>query len=52
MPNIQVYDGEWKDNKKNGRGTLRYSDGDVYDGEFKDGLKHGRGTFRYANGKV
>ncbi len=31
-----MYDGEWKDDRKNGRGKLIWADGDVYDGEWKD----------------
>ena len=39
------------DNRE-GRGTLRYANGDVYEGEYKEGKKEGRGTMRYANGSV
>ena len=28
-----VYDGEWRENKKNGRGVYRYADGDLYEGK-------------------
>ena len=33
-----------------GRGTMRYADGDVYEGEWKADKKEGRGTYRFANG--
>ena len=29
------YEGEWKDNKKNGRGIFTWVDGKKYDGEWK-----------------
>jgi hypothetical protein len=37
--NGDVYDGEWFDNKRRGRGTLKYSDGTVYDGDWRDNEK-------------
>ena len=36
-----VYDGAWKDDKKEGTGTLTYKDGDSYEGTFKDDKIHG-----------
>ena len=33
-----VYNGEWKDSKKNGFGVQVFSDGSVYKGEWKDGV--------------
>jgi len=46
------YDGEWKDNKLNGKGVMKYNDGAEYDGEFLNGKKHGRGavTCDWVNG--
>ena len=38
------YEGEWKDGKMHGQGTMIYSDGGNYKGEWKDGNKHGQGT--------
>lgn len=29
-----MYSGEWKDNKKHGKGKFSYSNGDVYEGHF------------------
>ena len=31
-----IYDGQWEEDKKNGRGELHYSNGDYYEGEFVD----------------
>ncbi len=46
------YEGEFKDDKKHGRGVYRYTSGAVYEGEFKDDKRHGRGVYRYASGDV
>lgn len=35
-----------------GKGRLRYADGEVYEGEFKANLYHGKGKLEYANGDV
>ena len=50
--NGDVYDGEWKDDKKHGKGIRRWADGDVYDGEYKDGKRHGKGIYRNAEGAI
>ena len=47
-----VYEGEWKAGKKEGRGTIWHANGGVYEGEFKAGNMEGHGTFRYATGDV
>ena len=50
--NKDVYDGEWKNDRKEGRGTMNYHNGDVYEGEFSKGKLHGKGTYTYAAGDV
>ena len=35
--------------ERQGRGTARYTHGDVYEGEWGAGKREGRGTYRYAN---
>ena len=47
--NKEEYVGEWKDNKKNGQGTLTWPDGEKYIGEFKDDKPNGKGTLIYTN---
>lgn len=42
-----VYEGEWMDDAKNGRGTLTKPNGDVFEGNWKDNMKHGHGTYYY-----
>ena len=44
------YVGEWKDNKKNGQGTLFHSSGNKYVGEFKDNQRNGQGTNTWVSG--
>ena len=36
--------------KKNGQGTVTYSDGCIYVGEYKDGERHGQGTLTLPDG--
>jgi hypothetical protein len=47
-----IYEGEWKDRKYYGQGTLTYPDGDKYVGEWVDGKKHGYGTMTHSNGNI
>ena len=42
--------GEWKNDKKNGHGTLTLVNGTKYVGEIKDNKRNGKGTFTSANG--
>jgi len=46
----EKYVGEFKDNKRNGQGTITLSNGNKYVGEFKDGKFNGQGTFTSASG--
>jgi len=43
-PNGDVYVGEWKDGRKNGKGIMTYANGDTYDGNWVDGNKEGQGV--------
>lgn len=44
------YDGQWREDKKNGVGAFDYPSGDKYEGEWTDNLRDGKGTFRRSNG--
>ena len=44
------YEGEWKDEKKDGKGKFCYSNGDIYEGGFLDNQKHGFGIYKWADG--
>jgi hypothetical protein len=46
----EYYEGEWKEDKMEGRGVYHYSNGDIYDGEWKDNLHHGSGTYYFTDG--
>jgi hypothetical protein len=43
-PNGDVYVGDWKDGRKNGKGTMTYRNGDTYVGNWVNGNKEGQGT--------
>lgn len=47
----RVYDGQWKDNRKNGKGKLTMPEG-VFEGDFTDGHMEGKGTLRWNDGRV
>jgi hypothetical protein len=50
-PNGDVYEGDFLDGIREGRGVYRYgSNGDKYDGEWRQNRKHGIGKMTY-NGK-
>jgi hypothetical protein len=44
------YEGEFKNDRKNGKGTLTYESGSIYEGEFVDDQRTGKGVLYYANG--
>ena len=45
-----IYNGEYKDDKRQGKGTYSWPNGDKYVGEWKDDIRHGHGTFTLATG--
>ncbi|CAG9325412.1 unnamed protein product [Blepharisma stoltei] len=47
-----VYIGEWRDEKRDGRGKLVLSNGDTHDGEFKLDKRHGIGLSTWASGDI
>ena len=46
------YEGEYQNNKFNGRGIYKFKNGDIYDGYFKDGMRHGHGIYTWGNNKA
>ena len=46
--NGNQYEGEYKDDKRNGHGVLTYPDGEQYEGEWKDDKMNGYGVYTYA----
>ena len=47
-----VYEGEYKASKMDGRGIYRFSNGDVYEGEFKTDKREGHGKYVWASGAI
>jgi hypothetical protein len=45
------YQGEWKDNKKEGYGIQQYATGDKYEGQWCQGRRHGEGVLWSPSGK-
>jgi len=48
--NGNTYDGEWKNNKKNGQGTYVWPSGREYIGAWKNGDRAGQGTMTVSDG--
>ena len=46
------YLGDFKNNKKHGKGTYFWKNGNKYIGEWKNDKLHGTGTLTYKNGKI
>ena len=40
-----MYEGQWRQGKKHGKGKLTWPDGKNYEGRFVDDKPHGLGTF-------
>jgi 1-phosphatidylinositol-4-phosphate 5-kinase len=47
-----VYSGNWKTGKLDGRGNLNWANGDHFSGCLSNGLRHGFGVYRCVNGDV
>ena len=44
------YEGEWKNDKRDGKGILIFPNGDRYEGDFKEDKQEGKGIYYYKNG--
>jgi hypothetical protein len=44
-----TYNGDWRANKRHGRGVMQFISGAIYDGEFQDDVPCGRGVLTIAN---
>ena len=49
-PDGRKYEGEYKDDKKDGEGIYTWPDGKKYDGGWKDSKQHGEATFTNTKG--
>ena len=45
-----MYEGEYKEDERHGRGTWRAANGDMWVGGYEVGAKEGVGTWLYADG--
>ena len=50
--NGDIYNGNWSQNKKQGKGEMIYKNGDKYKGNWKNDVKHGEGIMKYSNGQI
>ena len=49
MTNNNIYEGQWVDGVKNGRGVYyEASSGTIYNGEWKDGKRDGYGLLKFS----
>jgi hypothetical protein len=48
----KIYEGQWKDNKMNGKGVFRWPDGRKYEGEFANDKRNGFGILELGDGRV
>ena len=51
LTSCEKYVGEYKDGKRNGQGTITWSDGKKYVGEWKNGKRNGQGTQTWLDGR-
>ena len=47
----RAYEGEWKNNKMDGKGDFSWADGRKYSGEYVDDKKQGYGVFQWPDGR-
>jgi hypothetical protein len=47
-----VYEGEFKDSRRDGQGTMRYASGNIYTGGFRKDRREGVGTYCFADGRA
>lgn len=47
-----MYEGEKKNDLRNGKGKFFYADGGMYDGDWHQGRMHGRGRLFYPSGAL
>ena len=50
--NGNKYEGNFDDDKINGKGIFYYNNGNKYNGNFKNGKFNGNGIFSYYNGDI
>ena len=46
-----MFEGAYREGKKNGKGVITFQNGDIFEGEWKNDMLVGEGTFKYPNGE-
>ncbi len=46
--NGDVYEGEWVNDEKDGKGVYKYANQDYYEGYFNKGKRNGKGFFQWS----
>ena len=46
----EKYDGDWKNDMQEGKGTYLYASGTHYEGEWRNGVMEGKGTMIWTSG--
>ena len=49
---IKKYEGDWKNDQKNGKGTYYWPNGDKYSGDWLNGHRTGNGVYYYKSGDI
>lgn len=47
-----IYEGDFKDGRRNGKGKYMWADGRVYEGDWVDDRKNGKGKYTWPTGRV
>mmetsp|Transcript_36863 Transcript_36863/g.88724 ORF Transcript_36863/g.88724 Transcript_36863/m.88724 type:complete len:283 (+) Transcript_36863:52-900(+) len=47
-----AYEGQWKQDRQHGQGTIKWEDGSIFEGTFANGDKNGEGRFSWADGST
>jgi hypothetical protein len=47
-----IYEGEWRNGRKEGKGKMIFSKGGVYEGDWRKDQREGKGKRIYADGTV
>jgi hypothetical protein len=49
---IATYEGDYKNDKKCGKGVFKWASGNIYIGEYKDDEREGFGEMRWIDGSI
>ena len=50
--NKTTFNGEWLNDRDNGKGTIVFTNGDIYSGDIKEVKLSGQGKMNYSNGDI